>query len=159
VVPSLRPLASSQIREPRQWGKHPVSSTPLCYQNTWGWGPCACHMPSDYSDGTGGYSESSAKTKIVHIKPSLCPSFQLGCSLGGYTVGTTVGFWVTSIVTELPHKWWVRLPGSGSGDSRWSENACKHTYKAFKTIISLKIKLLHFSLKITMIRSRRFFKR
>jgi hypothetical protein len=52
----------------------------------------------------------------------------------------------------------VRLPGSGLGDSRRSENACKHTYEAFKTIILLKIKLLHFSLKITMI-SRRFFKR
>ncbi len=46
-----------------------------------------------------------------------------------------------------------------SGDSRRSENACKHTYEAFKTIISLKIKLLHFILKISMIRSRRFFKR
>jgi hypothetical protein len=53
----------------------------------------------------------------------------------------------------------VSLPGFGSGDSRRSENACKHTYEAFKNIISLKIKLLHFSLKITMIRSRRFDKR
>jgi hypothetical protein len=53
----------------------------------------------------------------------------------------------------------VRLPRSGSGDSRRSENACKHTYEAFKTIISLTIKLLHFSLKIIRIRSRRFFKR
>jgi hypothetical protein len=34
-----------------------------------------------------------------------------------------------------------------------------YTYEAFKTIILLKIKLLHFSLKITMIKSRRFFKR
>jgi hypothetical protein len=36
---------------------------------------------------------------------------------------------------------------------------CKHTYEVFKIIILLKIKLLYFSLKITMIRSRRFFKR
>jgi hypothetical protein len=35
----------------------------------------------------------------------------------------------------------------------------KHTYEAFKPIISLKIKLLHFSLKITRLRSRRCFKR
>jgi hypothetical protein len=64
-----------------------------------------------------------------------------------------------TVVIEPPQKWGVRLPGSGSGDSRRSENACKHTYETFKTIISLKIKLLHFSLKITMIRSRMFFKR
>jgi hypothetical protein len=41
------------------------------------------------------------------------------------------------------------------GDSRRSKNACKHTYEAFKTIISLTIKLSHFSLKITRMRSRR----
>jgi hypothetical protein len=35
----------------------------------------------------------------------------------------------------------------------------KHTYEAFKTKISLTIKLLHFSLKITRLRSRRCFKR
>jgi hypothetical protein len=35
----------------------------------------------------------------------------------------------------------------------------KHTYKVFKTIISLKIKLLLFSLKITRMRSRMRFKR
>jgi hypothetical protein len=71
--------------------------------------------------------------------------------------------WLSSLselpVTEAPQKWGVRLPGSGSGDSRRSENACKHTYEALKTIISFRIKLLHFSLKITRIRSRRFFKR
>jgi hypothetical protein len=53
----------------------------------------------------------------------------------------------------------VRPPGSRLGDSWQSKNACKHTYKAFKTIISLKIKLLHISLKITRMRSRRCFKR
>jgi hypothetical protein len=35
----------------------------------------------------------------------------------------------------------------------------KHTYEAFKTMVSLKIKLLHFSLRITRLRSRRCFKR
>jgi hypothetical protein len=35
----------------------------------------------------------------------------------------------------------------------------KHTYEAFKIIISLEIKLLYFSLKITRMRSRRCFKR
>jgi hypothetical protein len=34
----------------------------------------------------------------------------------------------------------------------------KHTYEAFKTMISLKIKLLNFNLKIMRIRSRRRFK-
>jgi hypothetical protein len=62
-------------------------------------------------------------------------------------------------VAEPPQKWGVQLPRSRSGDSWWSENACKHTYEAFKTIISLKIKLLQFILKITMMRSRRCFKR
>jgi hypothetical protein len=62
-------------------------------------------------------------------------------------------------VTESAQKWGVRLLGSRSGDSQWSENACKHTYEAFKIIISWKIKLLHFSLKITRMRSRRCFKR
>jgi hypothetical protein len=66
---------------------------------------------------------------------------------------------VATHVTEPPQKWGVRLSGSGSGDSQRSENAYKHTYEAFKIIILLKIKLLHFSLKIIMIRSRRFFKR
>jgi hypothetical protein len=66
---------------------------------------------------------------------------------------------VATHVTEPPQKWGVRLPGSRSDDSRWSENACKHTYEVFKTIILSKIKLLHFRLKITKIRSRRFFKR
>jgi hypothetical protein len=40
-----------------------------------------------------------------------------------------------------------------------NQECIKHTYKAFKTIISMKIKLLHFSLKITRMRSRRCFKR
>jgi hypothetical protein len=62
-------------------------------------------------------------------------------------------------VTEPPQKWGARLLGCRSIDSRWSENAFKHTYEAFKTIISLRIMLLHFSLKIIRIRSRRFFKR
>jgi hypothetical protein len=35
----------------------------------------------------------------------------------------------------------------------------KHTYNTFKTIILLKIKFLHFSLKITWLRNRRYFKR
>jgi hypothetical protein len=35
-------------------------------------------------------------------------------------------------VTEPPQKWGVHLAGSGSGDSWRSENACKHTYEAFK---------------------------
>jgi hypothetical protein len=42
-------------------------------------------------------------------------------------------------VTKPPQKWGVRLPGSGSGDSWRSENAYKHTYEAFKIIISLKL--------------------
>jgi hypothetical protein len=49
---------------------------------------------------------------------------------------------VTS-VKEPPQKWGVRLPRSKSADSQRNENACKHTNEAFKTIISLKIKLWH----------------
>jgi hypothetical protein len=51
-------------------------------------------------------------------------------------------------MTEPPKKWVVHLLGCRLCDSRWSENACKHTYETFKTIISLKIKFLHFSLKL-----------
>jgi hypothetical protein len=76
-----------------------------------------------------------------------------------FTTGLDFIHFVNVSVTEPPQKWGVCLPGSGSGDSRRSENACKHTYEAFEIIISFKIKLLHFSLKITVIRSRRFFKR
>jgi hypothetical protein len=39
------------------------------------------------------------------------------------------------------------------------QECCKLAYEAFKIIISLKIKLFHFSLKITRMRSRRCFKR
>jgi hypothetical protein len=39
------------------------------------------------------------------------------------------------------------------------QECSKHMYEAFKTIILLTIKLLHFSLKITRLRSRRCFKR
>jgi hypothetical protein len=42
-------------------------------------------------------------------------------------------------VTEPPQKWGVHLLGSGSVDSWGSDNACKHTYEAFKTIISLRL--------------------
>jgi hypothetical protein len=65
----------------------------------------------------------------------------------------------TRLWQNHPQKWGVRLPGSRSGDYRRSENACKHTYEALKIIISLKIKLLHFSLKIIRMRSRMCFKR
>jgi hypothetical protein len=65
----------------------------------------------------------------------------------------------TRLWQNHPQKWGVRLPGSRSGNYRRSENACKHTYEALKIIISLKIKLLHFSLYITRMRSRRCFKR
>jgi hypothetical protein len=44
-----------------------------------------------------------------------------------------------SAMTEPPQKWGVRLPESRSSDSRRSENACKHTYEAFKIIIPLKL--------------------
>jgi hypothetical protein len=39
-----------------------------------------------------GFIKPSAQNKIVLMKLSLCLSFYLRCSLGGYTVGTTVGF-------------------------------------------------------------------
>jgi hypothetical protein len=39
------------------------------------------------------------------------------------------------------------------------QECSKHTYEAYKIKISLKIKLLHFALKITRMRSKRFFKR
>jgi hypothetical protein len=39
------------------------------------------------------------------------------------------------------------------------QECSKHIYEAYKLRISLKVKLLHFSLKITRLRSRRCFKR
>jgi hypothetical protein len=80
----------------------------------------------------------------------------------GYCLTLTprvLGPFVVLVVTAPPQKYGVYLPGTRSGNSWWSKNACKHTYEAFKIIILLKIKLLHFSLKITRMRSRRCFKR
>jgi hypothetical protein len=52
-----------------------------------------------------GLHESSAKTKIVYMKHSLCLSSQLSRGLGDYMVGTTVGFQATTMeaLTPWPH--------------------------------------------------------
>jgi hypothetical protein len=49
-----------------------------------------------------GFIKSSVQNKVVHMEPSLCVSFQLRRSLGGYTVGTTVGFHVETVEALAP---------------------------------------------------------
>jgi hypothetical protein len=44
-----------------------------------------------------GFIKSSVQNKAIHMEHSLRLSFQLRRSLGGYTVGTTVGFRVTTV--------------------------------------------------------------
>jgi hypothetical protein len=39
-----------------------------------------------------GFIKPSVQNKVVHMEVSLCLSFYLRCSLGGYTVVTTMGF-------------------------------------------------------------------
>jgi hypothetical protein len=38
------------------------------------------------------FIKSLVQNKVAHMELSLCLSFQLICSLEGYTVGTTMGF-------------------------------------------------------------------
>jgi hypothetical protein len=44
----------------------------------------------------------SVQNNVVHMELSLHLSFQLSRSLGGYTVGTTEGFWVMTIEALAP---------------------------------------------------------
>jgi hypothetical protein len=48
------------------------------------------------------FIKSSAQNKVVHMELSLGLSFQLRCSLGGYTVGTTMGFRVMTMEALAP---------------------------------------------------------
>jgi hypothetical protein len=48
------------------------------------------------------FIKSLAQNKAIHIKLSLCLSFQLRHNLGGYTVGTTVGFQVETVEVLAP---------------------------------------------------------
>jgi hypothetical protein len=49
-----------------------------------------------------GFIKSSTQNKAVHIKLSLCLSFQLRRSLRGYTVGITVGFRIMTMEALAP---------------------------------------------------------
>jgi hypothetical protein len=53
-----------------------------------------------------GFIKLLAQNKVVHIEPSLRLSFYLRHSLGGYTVGTTVGFPVKIMeaLAPQPHR-------------------------------------------------------
>jgi hypothetical protein len=63
AVPSLRPLASSRMREPRQLDKYPISSTPSDYRNTWGRGLCVRYIFSDNPDRSGDFMTCQLKSK------------------------------------------------------------------------------------------------
>jgi hypothetical protein len=58
--------------------------------------------PSNNSDGIMGFIKSSSQNKAVHMELSLRLSFQLSHSLGGYMVGTTVRFQVTTMEALAP---------------------------------------------------------
>jgi hypothetical protein len=45
---------------------------------------------------------SSVQNKAVHMELSFCLSFYLRRSLGGYTVGTTMGFLVLTVEALAP---------------------------------------------------------
>jgi hypothetical protein len=49
-----------------------------------------------------GLIKSSAQNKVVHMKLSLCVSLQLSLNLGGYTMGTTTIFRVTTMEALTP---------------------------------------------------------
>jgi hypothetical protein len=49
-----------------------------------------------------GFIKLSAQKQVVHIELSLRPSFYLRRSLGGYLVGTTVGFLVKIVEALAP---------------------------------------------------------
>jgi hypothetical protein len=51
------------------------------------------------------FIKSSAQNKAVYMELSLRLSFQLRCRLGGYTVGTTMGFRVITVeaLDPRPH--------------------------------------------------------
>jgi hypothetical protein len=50
------------------------------------------HHISDNPDGTMGFIKSSALYLLGHMEPSLRLSLYLGRSLGGYSMGTTMGY-------------------------------------------------------------------
>jgi hypothetical protein len=58
--------------------------------------------PSNKLNGTVGLHTSSVQIKAVHMDLSFRLSFQLSRSLGGYIVGTTMGFQVTTMETLAP---------------------------------------------------------
>jgi hypothetical protein len=110
-VSNLIPLTSLWMREPHQLGKYSVGSAPPGYQNTWRWGPCTRRTPSDNPDRFEGSMSHQLKSKTLHMKLSLRLSFQLSHNLRGYPVGTTAGFWVTTIEvlgpwSHLQILWW-----------------------------------------------------
>jgi hypothetical protein len=56
-----------------------------------------------------GFIKPSASNQAVHTELSLRLSFYLRCNLGGYTVGTTMGFPV-EIVEDLASQSHHRIP-------------------------------------------------
>jgi hypothetical protein len=48
-----------------------------------------------------GFIKPSLQNKAVHMELSLCLSFQLRHSLGGYMVGTTTGFHVETVEAPI----------------------------------------------------------
>jgi hypothetical protein len=49
-----------------------------------------------------GFITSSTQYKAVRMELSLCLSFYLRCSFGAYTVGTTAGFSIETMVALAP---------------------------------------------------------
>jgi hypothetical protein len=49
-----------------------------------------------------GFIKPFVSNQAVYMELSLCLSFYLRCSLGGYTVGTTVGFPIEIVQALVP---------------------------------------------------------
>jgi hypothetical protein len=72
----------------------PRSSAPPGYQNTWGWGWCACHTTFRQPGWNHGTSLSHQHKSIQYIwNLAFAWAFQSRWNRRGYTVSTTVGFW------------------------------------------------------------------
>jgi hypothetical protein len=91
--------------------------------------------------------------RVVHINLLLQDTNRAAGNFFRYTVWARTPLWQNHLRNEKSV--FQNLDQVILDEAKMHAN----TYEAFKIIISLKIKLLHFNLKITRMRDRRYFKR
>jgi hypothetical protein len=89
--------ASSRSWEPRRLGKSLLFSPSGLSKHLWTGSVCMPHHLLTTRAEPWGIIKMAAQNKAVRMKRSLCLSFHLSGSLGGYTVGTTMGFCVATM--------------------------------------------------------------